>query len=322
MASGIVRGVISVVLEDEKLVKSQRFDDMKVFGGTLIARVMKNDTNLELFDNFCIKYVGTIDNIFASLSKRIRSPTTKRTRAWTSFHQERQNNLPKLWHNLLGVLNLEENSLFTQSVNQELFQQKLKEYLSDAGQQPKAIDNHEVQVTSDEVNAMRYACGYIPHNLLKKYEKVKGPKARHFVDCLGSMAVVSEESDLLSYTKAWLDRVNRGGLFPLNDETFCLFIDIEKSVCVLLPKHIASSSSDSVDSIVERTLSNDSIQFHWTLISQDMDSEEESQELLREVVNKWVTIRGFAIASMWMEVYKQACKETTAKSTGLRKHLS
>ena len=133
---------------------------------------------------------------------------------------------------------------------------------------------------------------------------------------------MSEESDLLSYTKAWLDRVNRGGLFPLNDETFCLFIDIEKSVRVLLPKHIASSSSDSVDSIVERTLSNDSIQFHWTLISQDMDSEEESQELLREVVSKWVTIRGFAIASMWMEVYKQACKETTAKSTGLRKHLS
>ena len=36
----------------------------KVFGGTLIARVMESDTELELFDNFCVKYVGAIDNIF------------------------------------------------------------------------------------------------------------------------------------------------------------------------------------------------------------------------------------------------------------------
>ena len=35
MASGIVRGVILVV-------QSQRIDEMKVFGGTLIVRVMES----------------------------------------------------------------------------------------------------------------------------------------------------------------------------------------------------------------------------------------------------------------------------------------
>ena len=65
MASGIVRGVISVLMEDEKFVQSQRIDEMKVLGGTLIARVMESDTELELFDNFCVKYVGSIDNIFS-----------------------------------------------------------------------------------------------------------------------------------------------------------------------------------------------------------------------------------------------------------------
>ena len=57
----------------KKLVQSQRIDEMKVFGGTLIARVMGSDTELELFDNFCVKYVGAIDKIFSSLSKKIRS---------------------------------------------------------------------------------------------------------------------------------------------------------------------------------------------------------------------------------------------------------
>ncbi|SMN01852.1 hypothetical protein SPONN_125 [uncultured Candidatus Thioglobus sp.] len=324
MASGIVRGVISVVLEDEKLVQSTRADAMKVFGEKLIARVIESSDELEIFDKFCVKYVGAIDNIFSKLSKRIRSPTTKRTRAWTAFHQERQKNLPKLWHAFCEPLKVEENSLFTQSINQELFQQKLIEYLSEPGKRskPSGIEQ-EVQLSSNELNAMRYACGYVPHSLLKKFEKQKGSKARQFVNCLGSMAVAGEESDLISYTKVWIERVNRGGLFPLNDETFCLFIDIEKLVRTLLPKHITSKPCDSnVNTIVGRVVSNDDIQFQWTLISQDIDSDEESQKLLGEVVTKWITVRGFSIASIWMEMYKQASKETTAKSTGLRKHLS
>ena len=57
----------------KKLVQSQRIDEMKVFGGTLIAREIGSDTELKLFDNFCVKYVGAIDKIFSSLSKKIRS---------------------------------------------------------------------------------------------------------------------------------------------------------------------------------------------------------------------------------------------------------
>ena len=44
--------------------------------------------------------------------------------------------------------------------------------------------------------------------------------------------------DLFSYTRVWFERVNRGGLFPLNDQTFSLFIEIEKLVRVMLPKHM------------------------------------------------------------------------------------
>ena len=57
----------------KKLVQSQRIDEMKVFGGTLITIVMESDAELELCDNFCVKYVGAIDEIFSSLSKKIRS---------------------------------------------------------------------------------------------------------------------------------------------------------------------------------------------------------------------------------------------------------
>ena len=59
---------------------------------------------------------------------------------------------------------------------------------------------------------MQYACGYVPHKLLERYEARKGEKARRFVECLGSMAVVAEDNDpdLLAYTRLWIESEQRG----------------------------------------------------------------------------------------------------------------
>ena len=41
-------------------MQSQTIDEMEVFGGTLIAGVlMESDTELERFDNFCVKVAVT-----------------------------------------------------------------------------------------------------------------------------------------------------------------------------------------------------------------------------------------------------------------------
>ena len=43
--------------------------------------------------------------------------------------------------------------------------------------------------------------------------------------------------------------------------------------------------------------------FIGLLLSQDIDKPENS-ELLTEIVNLWVTIRGFSMAASWLEEYK------------------
>ena len=53
MASGIVRGVISSVMEDEKLLQSTPVHDMKSFGRKFLSSTMDKDDDLELFDEFC-----------------------------------------------------------------------------------------------------------------------------------------------------------------------------------------------------------------------------------------------------------------------------
>ena len=93
-------------------------------------------------------------------------------------------------------------------------------------------------IGKDELNALRYAGGFVPHSLLKRYEKKSEQKFEEYVECLGSMAVESDFCDFLDYTKDWIDMVNRGGLFPLNDITFELFVAVERRVKGILPDFV------------------------------------------------------------------------------------
>ena len=98
-----------------------------------------------------------------------------------------------------------------------------------------------------------------------------------FIECLGEIAMHSEvgSEDFLSYTREWLEKVNRGGLFPLNDETF-VFCVIEKEVQILLPAHLvkqANSKEEFDQLIIEGLVENEEIQSRWLLISRFVDSE-------------------------------------------------
>ena len=132
------------------------------------------------------------------------------------------------------------------------------------------------------------------------------------------MAVRSECSseNLLNYTKEWIDRVNRGGLFPLNDATYRFFVSVEKEVRTILPSHMTKTqvSADSFKrDVIEKIMRSQNIQWHWTLISQCIDSEEEAIELLKEIVTLWVTVRGFSITATWMEIFKQEKRKPQRK---------
>ena len=58
-----------------------------------------------------------------------------------------------------------------------------------------------------------------------------------------------------------------------------------------------------------------------TTKSQCIDSEEANTELLEEIVQLWVTVRGFAMTATWLETFKVQSNTTTAKKPSLRKGL-
>lgn len=218
--------------------------------------------------------------------------------------------------------------LLQQSVNQKLFERMISKKLGESSQAsatPVTKQAEASSVSADELNALRYACGYVPYKLLKKFEKRGEGKYAKYVECLGEMAVDGDtDSDLISYTRMWKSKINRGGLFPLNDSTFLFFLSVEKLVKVLLPQHMAKfGSGESLQkSVITKIAVNEEVKWRWGLLSNCIDCESDSKELLEELIKLWVTIRGFSVTAMWMEMYKEKTKTTTAKKPSLRKGLN
>ena len=128
------------------------------------------------------------------------------------------------------------------------------------------------------------------------------------MECLGELAVSSGQEDFLEYTREWMEKVNRGGLVPLNNTTFSLFVSIEKRVKILLPAHAVKgpSSEDQFKAdVIDKIVQDDDVQWYWILLSQNIHAEDNATELLTEIVKLWVTIRGFSFSATLMELYKQ-----------------
>ena len=208
-----------------------------------------------------------------------------------------------------------------QSVNRLIFNTLLIEYCSaEFVPIPTAAHVPSDRMGSEEENALRYACGF---KLMKKFEKQGTQKAAQFVECLSNMAVgvENEESSFYNYTCEWVKAVDRGGLFHVSDYGFMLFKAIEIKTKEFLPQHLKSSLPTSKEVLITTIMEDHDVQFHLSMLTVDIDSDDNATELLQVIVEKWVTIRGFSVTSSWTEQYKQAVQQTTKRSKGLQKRL-
>ena len=165
-------------------------------------------------------------------------------------------------------------------------------------------------------NALRYAAGYVPRALRKKLER-SSHQYKEMILC--SMDKEESETPTTDDSTEWVEAVDRGGLYHVNQATYFLFLAMEE-----VRRHLRCHSAHKGEGIKEKLthsiMMNEEILFHWEMVCANWE-EEESRALFAMVVNLWVTMRGFAFASSWMELYKQTSKKSTQKSKGLRRKL-
>ena len=136
------------------------------------------------------------------------------------------------------------------------------------------------------------------------------------------MGSSGDDASFYRYTQEWITNIDRGGLFHISDDTFCFFKAIEIKTQECLPGHLRSQSSDeSKDSLLKAVVDDQDVPCYWHMLALYIIKDEDVTELLHAIVDLWITMRGFALMSSWLEQYKLANKKNVKKSKSLRKGL-
>ena len=134
---------------------------------------------------------------------------------WCKFHAFRTSKDHFiLWDKFLKESTKKGGPIFFQFITCHMFKQLIKQHYP-----APAVVNHDTQnLSHQEENALRYAAGYIPRNLLSKIDhsshKNKQILKMYLLDLVEGDAIGDDES------QDWTKLVNRGGLNNITQAMF------------------------------------------------------------------------------------------------------
>lgn len=259
------------------------------------------------------------EQLLKQMNKCIRSGISsvlKREKVWEKFHSVRTSKeYINFWKVFLKVVGCEADPAFYQHISQHIFTSLLKEtfLVSDT---PSTCDA-AASLDFDEISAIRYVAGYV---CLKAYKKLK--KMGNNDLCQGIEDMMQDEFDEADESTAWIDLIDRGGLFKVNDRVYSFFVSIELVVRRYFQlKKATEMQAGMKDTLVASMLQDDYVELQWSMISVELD-EKNRCTLMSMLINHWINIRGFSFAGSYVEIYKQANKKALQKSKALRTKLS
>ena len=232
-----------------------------------------------------------VDYAYGASMQRGRTLSTKFERMWAGYQQlVTSERYMTLWCTALSSIREEMFlPLFIQVITRKLMDEvvqvafPLREAASEELQQET--------LKADEEQALRYAAGYVPMKLKKKYMKqTENLTAIKYVNFLIDMHEEDAEVtdlDFLSYTKLWTEKVNRGGLFIINNDTYLLFRAMELSVRqVLNVKKICHQPTVQLAMEMKERIMNDAgVMVHWScILSKSVMLESEERDNLLQAI--------------------------------------
>ena len=182
------------------------------------------------------------------------------------------------------------------------------------------------QLSEVEDNTIMYAAGYVVQVLFKQYEQCTDLMAADYVECLenmleGSLLDVHMDATFEDFASCWVKEGNCGGLVILRQGAYWLFREVEMLLWPFLKNLGTVEASFDKRKATETIALNDNILFKWSMMDIDICDSEQSEHLLKEIIDKWITIRGFSYTSRIVETYKKARGSSMTKEKGLQKQL-
>ena len=244
-----------------------------------------------------------------------KNPSNSRVRGllWSKYHSLRNSEMYlSEWYTFLRMTTGFDivSPIFIQYVGHSFFKDLIKNRYHSAKNDSKASNSMQ-DLSHIEHYAIRYTAGYIPRALKKKLSR-SSDKNKKFLLVLDDLLECEEED--AGPSGEWISAIDRGGLCQINNLTFDLFLSMELTIRAYI------ISGYEFDGFKAKLMDNNDILFNWSMLTASWE-ENVADKILTMIVDLWITIRGFSLASAWVEEFKAHNKKTLQKSKGLRKQL-
>ena len=177
-------------------------------------------------------------------------------------------------------------------------------------------------LTYDEESALWYVAGYLIRSLDKKIEK---SRYIHKEEMLQTLHNFVEDKEAHSHeefaSSAWFNSINRGGLTRCSNDFYYFIYAVEESLKTVLQLVIKEIQ---IPKLIEQLRLDANIHQTWTTLCSSADVITEQyiyDELLTEILNFYIQIRGYAFTTKWMEDLKKKQKKSLQKSKSLRNKI-
>ena len=171
-------------------------------------------------------------------------------------------------------------------------------------------DNLNLNLSSHEAKVLRYVAGFLPFSIKCLYETRNDATSKVIVSILNSWRLSNNaderEETYLEFSNAWVDSVDRGGLFLVNNCFYVFVKRIEDVARKLFNKKLIYSyqGEDLRDTLMNRFEARPIVDLTWATLTRHI-KDEKAKTILKEIIlRKWIDIRARAFANAWIQKLK------------------
>ena len=287
-----------------------------------VAEWSSKDENIPIFEVFEERLMKELKGCLPSdaTSLNARSFVSFRADICRNYHSLRTSSIfVHLWSEFI-------KSASTHAHPQPTFYQEVTDLLFDgiiASTLPvrPPVPSEAAAITCDDANIINYAAGYVCRKIHSSIHRSSRPDQAELLRCVKALLKEDDEEEAVSLSAAWVNEVDRGGLWHVREGTYMLFAAMEEEVREHFRFGALEDSKERCrEQLTTAVTRSDEVLFHWCMLTTEIE-EIHAQTVLDMLVSLWITIRGFSFASSFLEMYKQDKKKGLQRSKALRKDI-
>ena len=164
-------------------------------------------------------------------------------------------------------------------------------------------DDLNLNLSPHEAKVLRHVARFLSFSIKSLYETRNDATSKVIVTILNSWRLSNNaderEQAYLEFSNAWVDRIDRGGLFLVNDDFYVFVKRIEDVVRKVFNKNLINSyqGEDLRDTLMRRFEASPIMDSTWATLTRHVE-DKKAKTILKEIIlRKWIDIRARAFAN-------------------------